>query len=91
MENQFCELCKTDIDMSLSLEGEWHADEAGYYHQDCYDAYSIEEARYWGARYYAENRYGRVDESGAYEWRDPKNPTYTEWVIDNADNNKRGV
>ena len=79
-----CELCEKDID--LSYIDDYHEDDSGFYHQECIDDYWAKEASYYLASYEAHKRSNPpVDYSDAYEWGDPKNPAYMEWVIDNAD------
>jgi hypothetical protein len=64
---------------------EMYADDSGEYHQECQDTYSDKEQAYWLARYKAEHHTTTEDETSAYEWGDPKNPAYVEWLLDNAD------
>ena len=75
-----CEHCDKPVEND-DLDA--HHDESGDYHYDCYEELSSKEAAYWANLYYAEKQ--TVSERGGYEWGDPKNVEYVEYVLDKAD------
>lgn len=80
-----CETCDSDID--LTHEDDYHEDESGFYHEDCYrDELEKEAAFHLGTwkKHRAEQQ-EKALYNDAYEWGDPKNTAYVEWLIDQAD------
>lgn len=82
-----CEHCSKEIETSELDDYPVH-DESGSYHAECYDAITQQEMNYWLARYKSEQRVALMSAEG-YDWGDPKNPEYVEWVLEQADA-KRG-
>lgn len=74
---ELCEFCNEDVSGdSTAIEME-----DGTYHEECYEEYVRNEEAYWSAQYYARTP-ASVE---GYDWGDPKNPEYVEYVLDNAD------
>lgn len=88
MANEYgtCEICdKKTVD--LSDPHEYHEDDSGLYHEECHQTRLQEEMNYYG-RMFANETFNKAidyDPSDAYEWGDPKNPAYVEWLYDEAD------
>ena len=80
-----CGLCEKDID--TTYEDEYREDESGIYHEDCFLEEQAKEMAYhlgtW--KQHRAEQEEKALYADAYEWGDPKNPAYMEWVIDNAD------
>jgi len=89
MSTTLCNICQTEIDLKIADSTEWVEDEAGTYHEDCYDAYVGRQAEYWGSLFALAKRYETVNESLAYEHGDPKNPEYVDWVLDQVDSQRK--
>lgn len=82
-----CDYCSKEIETSELDDYPVH-DESGSYHAECYDKITQEEMNYWLARYKSEHQAvasSAVDEADGYDWGDPKNPAYMEWVLEQAD------
>lgn len=89
-EYRKCELCGENTVDILDRDS-LHEDESGLYHYDCWETESRKEAEYYFRLYNSQKGQPQVDDSNAYEWGDPKNPAYMEWVFDQADNRRKGV
>jgi hypothetical protein len=87
MEKQLCDICKLELGDADS--NDWVDDDAGLYHEDCYDAYVGKQADYWKSIITLAQKYEGVDESSAYEHGDPKNPEYVDWVLDQVDSQRK--
>ena len=75
---ELCEFCNEDVSGdSTAIEME-----DGTYHEECYEEYVDGEQSYWRAQYYANQKSASAE---GYDWGDPKNPEYVEYVLDNAD------
>jgi hypothetical protein len=76
-----CEHCdKTIAEDAVDVEHR----EDGSYHYDCYVEWADNEQSYWAGQYYSAKK-TETDESNGYEWGDPKNPKYIEWVLSAGD------
>ena len=74
---ELCEFCNEDVSGdSTAIEME-----DGTYHEECYEEYVDGEQSYWAGQYYA----NKSASAEGYDWGDPKNPEYVEYVLDNAD------
>jgi hypothetical protein len=79
-----CDICDKDIDMSHT-DGH-REDDSGIYHEECLEKYWAKEASIALAEYQQHERNNPpIDYSDAYEWGDPNNPAYIEWLIEQAD------
>lgn len=80
-----CGLCEKPIDMDY--EEESREDESGVYHEDCFLEEQAKEMAYhlgtW--KQHRAQQEEKALYADAYEWGDPKNPAYVEWLIEQAD------
>ena len=76
-----CEDCDKTIVEEEILDA--HHDDSGSYHYECYEELSKKEADFWAGQYYETP--APASATGGYDWGDPKNPEYVEYVLDNAD------
>jgi hypothetical protein len=82
-EYRTCEVCSEDTVDITGVEDTYHEDESGFYHYECWEKYSEQEASYYLGLYRQEK--ATMPAPGGYEWGDPKNPDYVEWAIEQAD------
>ena len=74
-----CEHCQeTTIDTD---SGDYRQDESGYYHDECWESLTRSEMAYWLSRYKPKPASDHL----AYNWGDPKNPDYMEWLVEQVD------
>jgi hypothetical protein len=75
IELDVCTLCLNIV----AVYDTWREDESGVQHQECFDERSDREQTYWSGFYRP-----AVHSSGGYDWGDPKNADYMNWVLDYA-------
>ena len=77
-----CGLCEKPIDTA-----EYREDESGIYHEDCFlEEQNKEMAYHLGTwKQHRAQQEEKALYADAYEWGDPKNPAYVEWLIEQAD------
>jgi hypothetical protein len=74
-----CEHCRENTIDTES--GDHYQDESGYYHDECQESLTQKEMDYHLSRYTPKP----ASEHLAYEWGDPKNADYMEWVVEQVD------
>lgn len=85
MENLKCDICNKEI--VVEYEDDIRSDDSGDYHTECLDEYWRKEMAYYLGTWKAHRaeQEERALYADAYEWNDPKNPEYLDYVLERAD------